>query len=383
MLKRKGLIVNIAKERTGVGNYVKLIMEYGNFDYDILNISLFWKGKEADYPRAKSGKSYFFSPNSKSMFVNLLSIFFGNYSKKVGSFISKINQNYDFIFLSSPDLIFLAPVFYDKYSTRIVVTVHDKGIFKLPMHPYAIFLKYNFRRLKNVEISCIIYDSQQTENDLEAMYDDIHKKGRVVELTVDTSKFMVRDQAKCRSLLGLPIDVPIVLNVGNDGYVKNVETVFRSLPEIENNFLFVRVGRLRRTKKIYDSLNPEIRKKIIVIDDVTDETLPLYSNAADVFVFPSLKEGFGLELVEAVLSGNEVVTTDAPPMNKIIGELGYYVHNPRDFHELARVISDALTNKAKNKIKNNPSEEWVRRFSVNRFISETEDCFFPEKLHLH
>ena len=375
MLVKKGLIVNIGKEKTGVGNYVKLIMKYSRFNYDLLNISLFKNSEASDYPQSCSGETYFLSADSNNIAINLFKVFTGLFRKRVSRFISNLDENYNFILLSQQDLIFLASVFHTKFSSKIAVTVHDAGIFKFKMHPFRIFLNYNFKKLEYEDFISIMYDSQKTKEDIKNIIKGINERGKIVELTVDTSNYIKRDKLECRKILGLPIETPIVLNVGKDGYVKNIKTMFRSLSRIKvNNFLFIRVGELNHSKKIYDSLDRETKKKIVILDKVNDDILPLYYNAADVFVFPSIKEGFGLELIEAILSGNIVITTYSPPMNDITKEFGLYVHNPFDFIELSQIVSEALTLKDTD-IK--PNDEWIHRFSVKRFIKEVEECLLP------
>jgi glycosyltransferase involved in cell wall biosynthesis len=70
---------------------------------------------------------------------------------------------------------------------------------------------------------------------------------------------------------------------------------------------------------------------------VDDADLPLYYNAATVFAFPSLVEGFGLPPLEAMASGTPVVASNAAPMPEILGEAAEYF-NPRS----TKAIEEAL-----------------------------------------
>ncbi|HZI94562.1 MAG TPA: glycosyltransferase family 4 protein [Patescibacteria group bacterium] len=78
---------------------------------------------------------------------------------------------------------------------------------------------------------------------------------------------------------------------------------------------------------------------------VDDKDLPGLYRSADVFVFPSVKEGFGLVLVEAMACGLPVVASSAPPIPEVVGPAGIFF-SPEDPEDLAaalgRVIGDPL-----------------------------------------
>jgi len=74
------------------------------------------------------------------------------------------------------------------------------------------------------------------------------------------------------------------------------------------------------------------------------DLLPLYRQA-DLFVFPSRKEGFGLVLVEAMASGLPVVASSAPPIPEVVGEAAL-LFKPEDPEDLARAVVRALKDPA-------------------------------------
>jgi len=74
---------------------------------------------------------------------------------------------------------------------------------------------------------------------------------------------------------------------------------------------------------------------------VPEDKLPDYYRAADVFVFPSLLEGFGMVLVEAMASGLPVISTTASAIPEVVGDSGLLVP-PRDEINLAATVCDLL-----------------------------------------
>jgi glycosyltransferase involved in cell wall biosynthesis len=77
---------------------------------------------------------------------------------------------------------------------------------------------------------------------------------------------------------------------------------------------------------------------------VPDTELPLWYNAATVFVYPSLYEGFGMPLLEAMACGTPVIGSDTSCMPEVIGDAGLLVQ-PHDVEALAdsleRLLADA------------------------------------------
>ena len=79
-----------------------------------------------------------------------------------------------------------------------------------------------------------------------------------------------------------------------------------------------------------------------VLGYVQPETLPLLYHRATAFVFPSLYEGFGMPLLEAMAAGAPVITSNVSAMPEVVAEAGLTV-DPRSPSELARAIERLLT----------------------------------------
>jgi len=362
----KVLIINIGPSRSGVGNYVKLILKYGKFDYDVLNVSLFGRRSPADYPSSVGHTSYI--SISSNPVEGLLKYYLGLMSREITSGAEDIGREADLVFLSQQDLIGAAALIRKRLGRPVVATIHDIGLFrgKYLLHPYRFFIDSNLRRVN--DLSMVFFVSEKTEQDVIKRV-DLRVPHRVIEETVDPQLFRPIPRSEAREKLDLPLEDTLLLSVGKDGYVKNISTVLRSLAFLDDVKL-VRVGKLENSLPIYRSLPQNVRERILIREDVPDELLPYYYSAADAFLFPSLAEGFGLELLEAAFCGTPVVTTDAPPMNDII-PVGHLVKDPKDPKELAEAVR--LTLRDRDDI----LESYVglrRRFDVGRFVREFESA---------
>lgn len=376
MTTRQVLLVNIGTYKTGVGNYAKLILTYGNLKYDILNISLFRKGQSSNYPSSINGKTFFYNARYNSLIFNFLFIYLGIDKGRLTNYLDKLNEKYDAILLDQQDLAMYAPLFNKKFHCNVFITVHDAGYFRhAKMHPYRFFISKNLKALKNNNIKNISYDSDNTKNEVINKYGINLDKGKTIEITVDSNIYKIRDMVQSRKKLNLPLDKILVLNVGKDGYVKNIKNFIKSIIYIKNNdILFLRVGKLIESEKYFNEMTDEIKKKIIIREDISDDDLPYYYNASNIFVFPSIKEGFGLEIVEAQLSGNIIITTNREPMNKIVlPSASLLINDPFNPIEIANLIEKSALDYSfmKNKLIQDYNS-YVKMFSINRFIQETE-----------
>jgi glycosyltransferase involved in cell wall biosynthesis len=86
-----------------------------------------------------------------------------------------------------------------------------------------------------------------------------------------------------------------------------------------------------------------IEDEIIFTGYVQDEDLLLLYNAADVFVYPSFYEGFGLPVLEAMACGTPVITSNTSSFPEVVGDAGLMV-NPYEINEIAKAIYDVIVN---------------------------------------
>ncbi|MEN4017617.1 MAG: glycosyltransferase family 1 protein [Methanobacterium sp.] len=144
-----------------------------------------------------------------------------------------------------------------------------------------------------------------------------------------------------------------ILYVGSEQSRKNLPVLikaFKKLLETFNlqNIKLVKVGRPQikesQRKKIFnliDKLN--LQKHIIFIEYVPEEDIASIYNAADIFVFPSFYEGFGLPPLEAMACGTPVITSNVTSLPEVVGDAGIMI-NPHNIDGLANKMYELLTN---------------------------------------
>jgi len=137
---------------------------------------------------------------------------------------------------------------------------------------------------------------------------------------------------------------PLIVHVGSCLPRKNIETLIRAVAELRDlKVIWAQVGghfsldqrRLIRSLGLADS--------IVQLPAAKGLSLCAWYRAADVLVFPSLYEGFGLPVIEAMAAGVPVVCARAAALPEVAGEAAVLVA-PRDSVGLAAAIREVLTN---------------------------------------
>lgn len=220
------------------------------------------------------------------------------------------------------------PRFLPKTITR-VVTIHDLVWNYAPqtMRPLSLFME---RRLMPEAIAAadlIIADSQSTATGITDVFPACSNKVRVVNLGI----FSPPRQSNITSLSELGLEKPYFLFVGTLEPRKNLERLliaFSLIPKLyRDNFNLVISG-----GRGWGGVNIErlvfkygLQDSVKLLGYIADQKLAeLYANA-HFLAMPSLYEGFGLPLVEAMQYGTPVLTSDSGAMAEVTGDAGLLV----------------------------------------------------------
>ncbi len=105
-----------------------------------------------------------------------------------------------------------------------------------------------------------------------------------------------------------------------------------------------------------------LTEAVLLLGVVPDEDLPVLYRLADAFVFPSLMEGWGLVVLEAIASGLPVLTSDQAPFTEFLSAQSACLVNPEDVDALARAMLEIVKPEiAQNLV--SQSRSIIRRYS--------------------
>ncbi len=164
----------------------------------------------------------------------------------------------------------------------------------------------------------------------------------VVPLGIDVKHYRRRDPGALRSELGLD-GKRVLLYVGFSTPRKGLEYLGQAMEELGTDTRLLMVGKWERgyRERFERSLSPRSRGRVIQVGYVPDEVMPSYYSLADVFVLPSLLEGFGLPLAESMACGTPIVATTAGSIPEVVGDAGLLVP-PMNATALAEALQTLL-----------------------------------------
>ena len=221
----------------------------------------------------------------------------------------------------SPDFV-LPPV---RGGIPTLLTVHDLSFVHYPATFPANLVAYLNRVVPRsvARATHILADSQSTKGDLAAIWRVPDDKVTVLYSGVNERFRPVTDAtalAAVRARYGLG-DRPYVLAVGTVQPRKNYELLvraFRAVAQAGPHVLVIAGGRGWLTEGLDAEITRQgVADRVILPGFVDDADLPALYSAADLFVFPSLYEGFGLPLLEAMACGVPVISSDASSLPEV------------------------------------------------------------------
>lgn len=223
----------------------------------------------------------------------------------------------------------------------LVVTVHDLAFLRSPEHFTARGDRFFRRALQIVraEASLVLTPSHATAADCVEVGIPADRV-RVTPLGVDPVTVTADQVAQFRRARGL--DRPYVLWCGTLEPRKNVRTLIRAFREVagHTDLDLVLVGPTGWGDTGLDELDQRTADRVHRLGWLGAEDLQRAYAGARVFTFPSLWEGFGLPVLEAMAHGTPVVTSAGTSMAEFTGDAGLLV-DPRDPDELAAALMSA------------------------------------------
>lgn len=276
------------------------------------------------------------------------------------------------------------PIFDRK---KIVVTVHDLTPLAFPENfPVGIKgrIKWEIQKLLLRRTSRIITDSIASQKDIARFTGISESKIDVIYLASSTDFRPIsnkKELSNVQSRFNLPDT--FLLYVGDVTWNKNLPRLIEAVKIV--GVPLVLVGKAL-TQTHFDSSNPWnqdlLKVNTLIRDDplfirlgfVSDQDLPYIYNLATVFTMPSLYEGFGLPLLEAMGSGVPVVTSQMGSIPEVVGDAAQIV-DPYDVRSIASGIEELLKNPKQRDTLRERGFKQVGKFSWKKTAEETYETY--------
>ncbi len=282
-----------------------------------------------------------------------------------------------------PDVLFVpahvVPLIHPK---KTVMTVHDVAAVKFPEtynwfeRWYSVWsVKYALKKIWRV-----ITPSEFTKSELISMKvcKYVSKKIQVIHHGYDRNfKSVIDGLDKDVVMKKYGLEKPFVMSIGRLEEKKNTKLIVEAFDKLKSQLSNVNCQLLLVGKPGYgyEAVEDVIgkspyRNDIKIPGWVDQEDLPVLLAAAEVFVFPSLYEGFGLPVLEAMASGTPVVAATGSSLEEVGGNAAIYI-DPMDVDAIATALEQVLNYDAIREQCVTRGYERVKDFSWEKCAEET------------
>ena len=278
--------------------------------------------------------------------------------------------------------IFFSPAHYaPRFSPiKTVVTIHDLAYFYYPQE----FKKNDLWQLKSwtkysvKKASKIIAVSKNTKEDLAKFYKINPSKITVIYNGYDTGRF--HNQLGTGRINKIKkkykISGDYIIYLGTLQPRKNIEALIRAFSQVAKHFNRLKLVIAGKRGWLYKSIFSQtkelaLEKKIIFTDFVPDEEVPFLLAGAQLFVLPSLYEGFGITALEAMACGTPVLVSRTSSLPEVVGKAGLYIENPKNYSEISQKIIQIMENQKQRKELSIRGIKRAKKFSWKKCAKET------------
>jgi len=277
---------------------------------------------------------------------------------------------------NEPDIIHITNQNFARYalfrSRPFIVTVHDLIRFFIRFFPEKniekLLLRLDILGIKHA--AHIIAVSQHTKEDIIKYLMIPEDKITVIYNGIDHSTYKPYPQRM--------LDEPFIIYVGSERPRKNLNRLLEAFAIIKNDFPELRLIKIGEPGR-YDVFHSNtidklgklgIKDSVLFVEYVSDVYLAHYYSCAEMLVYPSLYEGFGLPPLEAMACGCPVVTSNTSSLPEVVGDAGILV-NPYDMTELAQAMKRVLSDKNLRDEMKNKGLQRAGRFCWDKTSEQT------------
>ena len=332
---------------------------------------------------------------------------FGFYVKNLIDNLSKIDPNNEYILLAPPtekdfstpqrfiwdqfkvpwqarenkaDILhqpcFSAPIFY---SGKIVITVHDLISMHFPKNLplasrmfYSKWMPFSYRSADK-----IIAISEDTKKDIMVRLHIPEEKIKVIHSAVAPVFKVIEDEIYLKKIKDkYKTGDKFILDVGTLEPRKNLPFLVRAYHlALEKSQISHNLVLSGKKGWYYDDLfrlikNLNLENKVIFTGYVAEEDLPGLYNAADLFVFPSLYEGFGFPPLEAMACGTPVISSNTSSLPEVVGSAGVLLPPENEQIWADKITEVILSPTLRRKMKENGLNQ-AKKFSWEETARKT------------
>lgn len=354
--------------KTGLGNYSRDLVRILATYYPQNNYFLY-NPKHSDKNLFKINNENIFERNPNTHWSKKLSAFWRQKSVTKNLIEDKIE-----IFHGLSGEI---PIGLKKTNIKSVVTIHDLIFMRYP-HLYSFFdRKIHFFKFKyaakNSDI--VVAVSQQTKNDIISFFKIHESKIKVIYQGCNEVYKQFFSEIEIKNTIkkyNLPNDY--ILNVGTIEKRKNLLIILKSITKTDKNLVVIG-KKTAYFKEVWSFIVAHnLEKQVFFLKNLTPEEMAIVYQKSTLFVYPSIFEGFGIPIIEALYSKTPVITSVGSCFFEAGGSNSIYV-NPENSNELREAINSVWDNKSKQTEMKEKGFKFVQKFNDEIFAQKWQNLY--------
>ncbi len=271
------------------------------------------------------------------------------------------------------------PVHIKKSNVRTVVTIHDLIYLRFPQYYKPIDRKIYDKKFRHAckvanQIHAI---SKQTKQDLMTYFFVPEGKIKVIHQSINPIFFEKVEEARKRQLrLKYQLPPQFVLTVGTVEPRKNLLGLLEGMVQSKVYIPLVVVGKQTEyQQKIRKFVEADLnRLEVFFLSRIQDDELAVLYQMAEVMVYPSFFEGFGLPVAEALASGCPVITSNTSSLPEAGGDAALYI-NPEEPVEIGKAIETVISSQELRKTMIAKGNLYAQEFTPENFARQLKQLY--------
>lgn len=279
------------------------------------------------------------------------------------------DEKYAFIHCHSPIGGVIGRIAAARTNTKVIYTAHGFHFFKgAPIRNWLLYYPVERFLAKFTDILITInHEDYQIAQSLGAK-----RVEYVPGIGIDLKQFPQGDKADIKAnrkkKLGIADETIMILSVGELNKNKNHEVVIKALNRLrERNFCYVICGQGKLEKRLRKSIaNLDLENNVKLLgyrNDISEIFL-----MADIFVFPSLREGLSVSLMEAMASVLPVVCTNIRGNTDLVinKKGGYLIEHPKDINLFSLRLKMLINDEKLRRTMGAYNHEQIQKFEIGK-----------------
>lgn len=353
---------------TGLGNYSRDLIRILNQFYPENHYLLY-------NPKIK--KKINFSIENSNVIektpIGFINTFFKNFWRQCAIISDLKRDKIDIFHGLSGEL----PFKLSQNNIKSVVTIHDLIFLKFPQFYSWFDRKIHFYKFKKAAIQAnhIIAISEQTKNDIVDYFKvDPNKISVLYQGCSDAFKKEYPTELKEKVATKHNLPQEFILNVGTIEERKNIFEVVKAIKNTEIPLIII--GKKTKYSDTIEAYLKEhnMKNQVRFLSGISLEELAVIYQLATIFVYPSLYEGFGIPIIEALFSKTPVITSNVSCLPEAGGTDSAYV-NPKNSQEIKETLLSLWNNVEKRKDMAEKGYIFAQKFNDENIAHQMNDLY--------